>query len=86
MATAKQIKTLQVRLDATFGKGKVKATEDTWSKNKAALDTMEAAGKVPILDQGGTLRQMRLRLLYLTTKTYTLRSSLLLLILPIVVT
>jgi GH24 family phage-related lysozyme (muramidase) len=56
MATAKQIKTLQVRLDATFGKGKVKATEDTWSKNKAALDTMEAAGKVPILDPSGTLR------------------------------
>jgi len=56
MATAKQIKALQTRLDTTFGKGKVKATEDTWSKNKAALDTMEAAGKVPILDPSGTLR------------------------------
>jgi GH24 family phage-related lysozyme (muramidase) len=56
MATAKQIKALQTRLDTTFGKGKVKATEDTWSKNKAALDTMEAAGEVPILDPSGTLR------------------------------
>ena len=56
MATATQIKDLQTRLDVLFGKGKVKSTEDTWSKNKAALDTMEAAGKTPILDPSGTLR------------------------------
>jgi len=56
MATATQIKDLQTRLDDTFGKDKVKATKDTWASNKAALDTMEAAGKVPILDPSGTLR------------------------------
>ena len=56
MATATQIKDLQTRLDSTFGKGKVKSNEDTWAKNKAALDTMEAAGKVPILDPSGTVR------------------------------
>ena len=56
MATATQIKDLQTRLDVLFGKGKVKSTEDTWSENKAALDTMEAAGKTPILDPSGTLR------------------------------
>ena len=56
MATATQIKDLQTRLDDTFGKDKVKATKDTWASNKAALDTMETAGKVPILDPSGTLR------------------------------
>ena len=56
MATATQIKDLQTRLDVLFGKGKVKSTEETWSKNKAALDTMEAAGKTPVLDPSGTLR------------------------------
>jgi len=56
MATAKQIKALQTRLDTTFGKGKVKSTEDTWSKNKLALDTMEAAGKVPVLNQSGSTK------------------------------
>jgi len=56
MATATQIKDLQTRLDSTFGKGKVKSNEETWANNKAALDTMEAAGKVPILDPSGTVR------------------------------
>jgi GH24 family phage-related lysozyme (muramidase) len=56
MATATQIKDLQTRLDVLFGKGKVKSTEDTWSRNKLALDTMEAAGKVPVLNQSGSTK------------------------------
>ena len=57
MATTKQIKALQVRLDKLFKPaGTVKATEKTWSRNKLALDTMEAADKVPVLNQSGSTK------------------------------
>ena len=57
MVTPKQIKALQVRLDKLFKPaGTVKATEKTWSRNKLALDTMEAADKVPVLNQSGSTK------------------------------
>ena len=57
MATATQIKDLQTRLDKLFKPaGTVKATNDTWSRNKLALDTMESANKIPVLNQSGSTK------------------------------